>query len=253
MRTRLLTLIGLFTLVAFANPLAAQTTKKETKITWLGHAAFEITSPAGTKLLIDPFISKNPKTPAPYKNLKRYKPAAILLSHSHADHVGDAVAIAKMTGAKVVGAHDHIRTLGLPKNQDAGGNVGGTFIFDDVTIHLVPAMHGSVPGGRPLGFVIEIKNGERIYHSGDTWIFSDMALIHELYAPTILLMNMGGGPYTENPKVAALAIKKYFRPRVIIPMHFGTFPPLSTASDIEKMFAGDKRLKMMIPGESADF
>jgi L-ascorbate metabolism protein UlaG (beta-lactamase superfamily) len=226
--------------------------KGQLEVTWLGHAAFEIVSPSGTRLLIDPFIAGNPATPKKRKKLGQYKPDAILVTHSHGDHFGDTVAIAKASGAKVIGAFDHVGSVKeIPKGQVLGGNVGGALVVKDVTVHLVPAMHGSSPGGRPVGFVIELKGGRSIYHSGDTWIFGDMALIQELYAPDILLLNTGGGPYTQDPKAAALAVKKYFKPKVIIPMHFGTFPPLSKEADVKQAFAGDKRLKVMKPGETA--
>jgi len=221
------------------------------QVTWLGHAAFEIVSPAGTKLLIDPFISKNPTTPADKKDLALYKPDAILVSHSHGDHEGDTVEIAKKSGAMVVGAFDHIGPMAIPDTQKMGGNVGGKIVVKELEVHLVPAIHGSDPGGRPLGYVIKFPGGKTIYHSGDTWIFSDMALIQEIHKPTILLLNVGGGPYTQDPKTAALAVKKYFKPKTIVPMHFGTFPPLAKEEDVKAAFKGDRRLVVLTPGQPA--
>jgi L-ascorbate metabolism protein UlaG (beta-lactamase superfamily) len=116
------------------------------------------------------------------------------------------------------------------------------------TVHIVPAMHSSDPGGRPIGFVLGFSDGCTLYHTGDTWIFDDMALIQELYRPNIILLNAGGGPDTEDPKTAALAIKKYFKPDPIVPMHFGTFPPLAKEADMRAAFKGDKRLKVLTPG-----
>jgi L-ascorbate metabolism protein UlaG (beta-lactamase superfamily) len=223
------------------------------QITWLGHAAFEIVSPAGTKLLIDPFISGNPSTPADKKDLALYKPDAILVTHSHGDHEGDTVAIAKSSGANVIGAFDHIGPMAIPDKQKLGGNVGGTIAVKELTVHLVPAVHGSDPGGRPLGFVIKFPGGKSIYHSGDTWIFSDMALIQEVHKPTILLLNTGGGPYTQDPTTAALAVKKFFKPKTIVPMHFGTFPPLAKEEDVKAAFKGDRRLVVMTPGQTSSF
>lgn len=228
-------------------PLSASA--KAVEITWLGHAAFEIVSPEGTRLLVDPFLVKNPTTPADRKDLTQYKADAILLTHSHFDHTADAAELAKVTGAKVIGAFDHVGAAGFPEAQVIGGNVGGTVTIKDVTIHLVPAMHGSSPGGRPIGFVIKV--GDRtIYHTGDTWIFGDMALIQEIYAPDTLLLQVGGGPYNQDPKTAALAVKKYFKPKTIVPMHFGTFPPLATEADVKAAFAGDKRVVFLTPGKA---
>ena len=247
--------------MALAAPTAgrAQTAKsapagkKEFQVTWLGHAAFEVVSPAGTHLLIDPFLTQNPATPAEFKDLSRYKPAAILVSHSHSDHAADAVAIAKASGAPVVGTFDYLKSLGLPDNQTVGGNVGGSFTFGDVKVSLVPAMHSSDPGGRPVGFVLTFSDGRTLYHTGDTWIFGDMALIQEIYRPSVILLNVGGGPYTEDPKTAALAIRKYFTPEAIVPMHFATFPGLSTEADVRAAFKDDKRMRVMKPGETRSF
>ncbi len=224
------------------------------KVTWLGHAAFEVVTPGGTNLLIDPFLSGNPKTPADRKDLSKYKPTAILVSHSHDDHDADALAIAKASGAPVVSVFEYVSALGLPEAQAMGGNVGGTFTFGDATVSLVPAVHSSEPSGRPLGFIIALADGRTIYHTGDTWVFSDMQLIHDLYRPNILLLNVGGGPYVQNPRAAAMAVKKFFpQTKSIVPMHFGTFPVLAQEADVKQIFANDKRLKMLQPGETATF
>lgn len=224
---------------------------------WLGHAAFEITSAGGTKILIDPFISGNPATPAALKSLDRYgstwKPSAILVSHSHSDHSADAKAIAEKSGAPVVSAFEWVSALKLPDAQTMGGNVGGTFKFGDVTVHIVPAMHSSDPGGRPVGFVLEFADGRSLYHTGDTWVFGDMALIQDLYHPNIILLNVGGGPYTEDPKAAAMAIRRYFKPTTIVPMHYKTFPGLATDADVRAAFPGDRRVTIMNPGDSKTF
>ena len=222
-------------------------------VTWLGHATFLVTSPGGTQLLLDPFLRQNPSTPDSLKDTTRYHPAAILVTHSHFDHSADAKAIALASGAPVVASYDWAQTLGLPAAQVMGVNVGGTVKIGDVVIHAVPAMHGSVPDGRPLGFVLEFADGRRLYHTGDTWIFGDMSLIQEVYHPNIILLCVGGGPYTENPQAAARAVRKYFRPTVIIPMHYGTFPALATAADVRAAFRGDRRLKVMTPGETLQF
>ncbi len=222
-------------------------------VTWLGHASFLVTSPGGTQLLLDPFLRQNPSTPDSLKDTTRYHPAAILVTHSHFDHSSDAKAIALASGAPVVAAYDWAQTLGLPAAQVMGVNVGGQVKIGDVTIHAVPAMHGSVPDGRPMGFVLVFADGRSLYHTGDTWIFGDMALIQELYHPDIILLCSGGGPFTEDPRAAALAVRKYFRPRVIIPMHYATFPVLATAADVRAAFRGDPRLQVMTPGETRQF
>jgi len=228
---------------------AAAAPKNQVQVTWLVHACFLIVSPGGTQLLIDPWIKGNPATPDSLQDLSRYRPNAILVSHSHSDHSKDAKEIALASGAPVVGAYEWVGALGLPDKQVLGGNVGGTLKVGDVVIHIVPAMHSSAPDGRPIGFVLEFADGRTLYHTGDTWIFGDMALIQELYHPNIVLLNVGGGPYTEDPRTAALAIKKYFAPDVIVPMHYGTFGALAQEADVRAAFPGDARLRVLKIGQ----
>ncbi len=239
-------LLRLSLLVAFATSAHAE----GLKITWLGHATFEIVSPGGTKVLVDPFLSQNPKAPADRKDPAKHKPDVVLVTHSHFDHSADVEAVAQASGAKVIGVHAWLQGLKIPDAQKAGGNVGGVVEVKDVKVHFVPAMHGSVPSGRPLGFVLE-SGPHRVYHTGDTWIFGDMALIAEIHRPTVLLLQAGGGPYNQSPDVAALAVKKYFSgAKTIIPMHYGTWPILAQEADVKKAFAGDARVKVMTPGQS---
>jgi L-ascorbate metabolism protein UlaG (beta-lactamase superfamily) len=101
--------------------------------------------------------------------------------------------------------------------------------------------------------VLEFPGGRTLYHTGDTWLFGDMALIEQLYRPSIVLLCVGGGPYTEDPKTAALAIRKYFHPTTIVPMHYGTFPGLATEGQVRAAFAGDRRVVVMTPGETRKF
>ena len=226
------------------------------KVRWLGHAAFEVESPEGTKLLIDPFIKDNPVTPEPLKKLDRYKdadrPSAILVSHSHGDHSGNAKDVAKLSGAPVIGMVEYVASIELSPEQSKGGNIGGEIRIRNVSVHLVPATH-STERGSPIGFVIEFSGGRTLYHTGDTWIMSDMALIEEVHHPDIILTCAGGGPYTQNPKVALLAMNKFFHPSVIVPMHYATFPVLATEADVRAAFGGDARAVIMKPGDTRSF
>jgi L-ascorbate metabolism protein UlaG (beta-lactamase superfamily) len=233
--------------------MSAKSGKGAVKLRWLGHAAFEIESSGGTRLVVDPFITDNPMTPEPLKKLDRYrdadKPHAILVSHSHGDHSANAKEIAKLSDAPVIGMVEYVASLELSPEQSKGGNIGGEIRIGDVSVHLVPATH-STESGSPIGFVIQFADGRTLYHTGDTWIMSDMALIEEVHHPDIVLTCAGGGPYTQNPAVAALAMKKFFKPSVIVPMHYATFPVLASEAEVRAGFAGDARAVIMKPGES---
>lgn len=246
----------LIALLAHAPAQAQQKgAKKDIRLTWLGHAAFEIVSSGGTKILIDPFLKENPATPPEFKNLARYKPDFILVTHSHGDHLGDAIEIAKAAKAKIVTVN--FPTLfekeGLPEELIQTVNVGGTVALGDVKVHVVPAMHGSEPSGRPVGYVIEFSDGRSIYHQGDTWIFGDMALIQEFYHPNIILLNVGGKAYGQSPEIALIAVNKYFNPQIIIPMHYASLPTLSTEAEVRAAIGKDKRVQIMKPGQTKTF
>ncbi|MCE9672453.1 metal-dependent hydrolase [Myxococcus stipitatus] len=221
------------------------------RVTWLGHAAFEVVSPGGTRLLIDPWLKDNPKTPAAWKEPSRFakeKPAALLVTHAHGDHASDVPELARVTGALVVSTGEHLRAMGIPEAQQHSVNVGGGFQLGDVRVDAVPAMHSTDPGGRPLGYVLTFADGRSLYHTGDTWLFGDMALIQELFHPDIVLVAAGGGRWAMDPRAAALAIRKYFRPSIIVPMHYATFEPLSEEPEVRAAFSGDDRVRILTPG-----
>lgn len=251
----------IFVFLVMAPLLNAQTkpqpdkSKKDIQIAWLGHAAFEIVSSGGTRILIDPFLKENPATPAEFKDLSRYKPNFILVTHSHGDHLGDAIEIAKASKAKLVTINMPalFQKEGLPEEQVQTINVGGTLALGDVKVYVVPAMHGSEPSGRPVGYVIEFSDGRSVYHQGDTWIFGDMALIQEFYHPNIILMNTGGKAYGQSPEIAMIAINKYFKPDIIIPMHYASLPTLSTEAEVRAAIEKDKRVQFMKPGQTKIF
>ena len=252
MNVRILAIVLCVT--ACLSVAAQQPKRNEIQITWLGHAAFEIVSAGGTRMLIDPFLTENPATPPALKDLSKYRPNFILVTHSHGDHLGDAVALAKQHKARVVAVNmPALHIGGLPAEQIQTVNVGGTVTLDDTVVHVVPAMHGSEPSGRPVGFVIQFAGGRSVYHQGDTWIFGDMALIQEFYKPTIILMNVGGKAYGQSPTIALTGIKKYFKPQVIIPMHYASMPTMSTEDEVRAAIGHDKRVRFMKPGETQRF
>ncbi len=208
------------------------TAAKKTRITWLGHATVFIQSPNGTNILIDPFIAQNPKYPKSF--VLPSKIQYILLTHGHGDHISDAVPVAQKHGSTVVAIHELAAYVGGKGAANTiGMNLGGTVQLGDVAATMVEAKHSSAAQdeqgthdvGIATGFVLTVADGPVLYHAGDTAVFGDMTLIRELYQPAVAMLPIGGH-YTMDPKQAALAVK-FLAPQVVLPLHFGTFPPLT--------------------------
>jgi L-ascorbate metabolism protein UlaG (beta-lactamase superfamily) len=225
------------------------------KITWLGHATFRVETPGGKIILIDPWVMGNPACPTTERNVKKVD--VMLCTHGHFDHIGDAVEIAKKHNPKVVGIPELCGWLGKKGvKQTAEMNKGGTQTVEDIKVTMVHADHSCgikdgdelVYGGEACGYVVEFANGVKIYHAGDTNVFGDMKIIRELYAPEIAMIPIGDH-YTMGPREAAYACN-LLKPKTVIPMHFGTFPPLvGRPSDLKKL-ASDVEIREMKPGET---
>jgi L-ascorbate metabolism protein UlaG (beta-lactamase superfamily) len=200
-------------------------------IRFLGHAAFEL-SDGDTRVLIDPFLSGNPKAAVKAGELEA---TTILLTHGHVDHLGDTVDIAKRTGAPVVAIVELAGEIGSEGVDVFDPNLGGTVEFDWGWVRLVPAWHTAVsPKGTahgPAGLVVNL-GGRTIYHLGDTALFSDLALVPRRDDIDVALMCIGGH-YTMDRHDAALAAD-LVKAQTVIPCHFNTFPPIETDAEAFK-------------------
>lgn len=209
---------------------------KGTRITWLGHATVLVQTPKGTNILIDPFIEGNPKYPKKFKLPEKIH--YILLTHGHSDHMADAVPVAKKHNSNVVAIYELAAFVGKEGAENTTGmNIGGTVQLEDVAVTMVEAKHsggvegkkGTQYGGIAAGYVLTVTNGPVLYHAGDTTVFGDMRLIKDLYHPDLAMLPIGGF-YTMGPKEAALA-SQFLEAKAILPIHFGTFPPLTGTPD----------------------
>ena len=205
---------------------------KKTRITWLGHATVLVQTAGGTNILIDPFIAQNPKYPKAFT--LPLKIQYILLTHGHGDHISDAAPVAQKHGSTVVAVYELASYVGgKGVASTIGMNLGGTVQLDDVAATMVEAKHsaaatdedGTHEVGVATGFVLSVADGPVLYHAGDTAVFGDMQLIRELYQPKVAMLPIGGH-YTMGPKEASMAVR-FLQPQVVLPLHFGTFPPLT--------------------------
>lgn len=213
------------------------------KLTWLGHATFLLDT-GDARILIDPWVQNNPACPDELKDLGSLD--AMLITHAHFDHIGDAVEIAKARSPQVVAIPETATWLGSKGVENTiDMNKGGTVQVAGVKAHMVHAVHSCgitdgdqvLYGGEAAGFVVELNDGFKLYHSGDTAVFSDMAIIGRLLEPDIALLPIGDH-YTMGPRSAAEAVR-LLGVKTVIPMHFGTFPVLvGTPQDLRRE-AGD--------------
>ena len=205
----------------------------EVSFTWIGHGSWKVRSAKGKVVYIDPWVMNNPVAPEALKKVDVCD--LMLITHGHFDHVHDALEIAKATKPKIVTNYEigaWLGSKGIAGDTITGANLGGTVDIDGIKITLVYAAHSCgisdgdkiVYGGQSCGLVIEFENGFTIYFAGDTDVFGDMALIAELSQFDVAFLPIGDlftmGPHRAAKAVDLLGVK------TVVPMHFGTFPPL---------------------------
>jgi L-ascorbate metabolism protein UlaG (beta-lactamase superfamily) len=267
---------SLAALLLLGTTLGAQAQAGKTEVLWLGQASVRITTPGGKVIVIDPWLRTNPKTPASFKNLEALgKVDLVLVTHGHFDHIADAPDLARMHKAPLygpAGLNQTLSTLGvLPMDLSPRFGKGGTILPfgpGGVKITATRAEHSSEyvwknpattkdevhVGGEPVGFIVEMENGFKVYHMGDTGLFGDMKFIGEYYKPDLVLIPIGGH-FVMSPVDAAYAVKNYLKPRYALPIHYGTIPVLrGTPEEFAAALGGEanKMLKVQ-PGEKVDF
>lgn len=269
---------GLLAVATLCSAATAFAQAGKTEILWLGQSATRITTPGGKVIMIDPWLTSNPKTPANFKELSALgKVDLILVTHAHFDHFADAPALAKLHNVPMygpAGMNQTVATLGiLPGELAPRFGKGGTimpFGPASVKITAVHAEHSSElayknpvtgkdevhVGGEPVGFILEMENGFKIWHMGDTGVFGDMRLIGDMYRPDLVLIPIGGH-FVMNPRDAAMAVRDMIRPKYALPIHYGTTPQLAgTQAEFKAALgnaAGTPQMLVVDPGQKVAF
>jgi L-ascorbate metabolism protein UlaG (beta-lactamase superfamily) len=224
------------------------------EITWLGHGTMQLVLPGGETLILDPWTQGNPAYPAGFEIARC---DTLLISHGHFDHIHDAIPLAKKFAPKVVAIYETCEWL---SKKGVGNcmamNKGGSQKVGSVTVTMTHAVHscgiseddGSIVyGGEAAGYVLKFEDGRSVYFAGDTNVFSDMALIAELYEPQLAFLPIGD-LFTMGPREAAVACR-LLKVATAIPMHFGTFPPLTGRPEQLQALTPGSRVETLTPGK----
>ena len=266
------------TAASMSNSIAQQalnTPQAKTELLWLGQAGFRIKTPGGQTIVIDPWLTGGPKTPAPYKTdiAALGKVDLLLVTHAHVDHIGDAPALAKLHKTVLYGPADMITpliTLGIMPAEltHRFNKTGNVKPLPGIKVTAVQAEHSSLlvwknpatdkleshPAGEAVGYIIELENGFKIWHMGDTGLFGDMKFITERYKPDLVLMPIGGN-FTMDPEDAAFAARNWIKPKMVIPMHHNSNPlAKGTVEEFQKAMKGSSvKVLPMTEGQTLEF
>lgn len=227
------------------------------KLTWYGHASIKLEA-GDARILIDPFLTGHPAFKGNFDEIVRGC-THVLLTHGHEDHIGDTVEICKQTRAQLVSSPEvclYLKEQGVETINP--GNIGGAVDCGGFTVSLTQALHSSsvmqngkpIYLGNPMGLVVSLPGEPVVYHMGDTGIFSDMALIGELFRPEVGIVPIGDR-FTMGGAQAALACRRYFNFRSVIPVHYATFPMLAATPDEFVSAMDGSNVKVMVPGYGA--
>ncbi len=213
------------------------------KLQWLGHSVVLIEG--SKKILIDPFLTGNPSAAVEAKEVKDVD--FIVVTHGHDDHMGDTMEIAKATGATVDSIFEvtsDVQAAGIPVEPM---NIGGSVENSGVRFSMVSATHSS-PGSAPTGMIVEM-DGKTVYHMGDTGLMADMALLPQFFDIDVLFVPCGDR-FTMGAASAAKAVEM-LKPKIAVPIHFGTFPIIDPTPDrFVELAKGEAEIKVLKPGES---
>jgi L-ascorbate metabolism protein UlaG (beta-lactamase superfamily) len=270
-----LTLLGGVSMTAQAQQAKPAAANGKTELLWLGQAGFRIQSPGGKTIVIDPWITGGPKAPAVFKtDLSALgKVDLLLVTHAHVDHLGDAPTLAKLNNTLLYGPADMVTpliTLGvLPANLGHRFNkTGSVKPLPGIKVTAVQAEHSSLivfnnpatgkpeshPAGEAMGYIIEMENGFKIWHMGDTGLFGDMKFIFDRYKPDLVLIPIGGN-FTMDPEDAAYAMKTWIPAKMVMPIHYNSNPlAKGTLAEFEEAMKGSKsQIVPMTEGQTLAF
>lgn len=229
---------------------------KGTEMTWLGHGTMKFRTTEGKVVLVDPWVVNNPACPDDQKEFDRLD--LVLITHAHFDHIGDALEICRKHEPQTFAIFETAMWLGSKEVPNVTGmNLGGTAEAEGVGFTMTAAAHSCgisdgdqiLYGGVAAGYIIRFPGGLRVYYAGDTTVFSDMKIIGELYEPDICVLPIGDF-YTMSPREAAYAAK-LLNAKVVVPMHYGTFPVLTgTPDELASLVGAGTEVVALEPGET---